>query len=228
MPSRSWPARRFWQTDRGLPVLLGSLVVTIFVVPLVRSHVAAAILVQVFFGIILVSGLGATTRHRATRVFGTATFAAAIGLFWADHFRPGMGLYVWTPLARIGVLVLLIGLVVRQVFREGPITLQRIQGAVAVYMLLGLMWQALYEAICAVWPDAFRFSQEPATQQDLTASLAYYSFVTLTTMGYGDIAPVHPAARSAAILEALTGQLFPAILIARLVGMELAGDERRR
>jgi hypothetical protein len=51
--------------------------------------------------------------------------------------------------------------------------------------------------------------------------------VTLTTMGYGDILPVHPMARSAAVLEALVGQLFPAILIARLVAMELASREPR-
>jgi voltage-gated potassium channel Kch len=60
----------------------------------------------------------------------------------------------------------------------------------------------------------------------LTHGLAYYSFVTLTTVGYGDITPVHPVARSLAIAEALVGQLYPAILIARLVAMEI--ESRRR
>jgi voltage-gated potassium channel Kch len=59
------------------------------------------------------------------------------------------------------------------------------------------------------------------------AHYQYFSIVTLTTLGYGDITPVHPFARSLAMLEALTGQLFPAILIARLVSMELVVRDRR-
>jgi ion channel len=96
------------------------------------------------------------------------------------------------------------------------------------YMLIGLTWAGMYEIIHGVWPGAFRFSEPvPERRIDLATSLAYFSFVTLTTMGYGDITPLHPVARSAAILEALVGQLFPAILIARLVSMELAARERR-
>ena len=95
-----------------------------------------------------------------------------------------------------------------------------------MYLLLGLAWAGLYELIRGIWPDAFRFSEVPHSRPELAAALAHYSFVTLTTMGYGDITPLHPAARSAAILEALTGQLFPAILIGRLVAMELSARER--
>ena len=95
-----------------------------------------------------------------------------------------------------------------------------------MYLLLGVAWAGIYELIGGIWPGAFRFSEAPRSRAELTASLAYYSFVTLTTMGYGDITPLHPAARSAAILEALTGQLFPAILIGRLVAMELSARER--
>ena len=83
---------------------------------------------------------------------------------------------------------------------RGPhLTLQRIQGAVAVYLLLGVAWAGIYELIGGIWPGAFRFSEAPRSRAELTASLAYYSFVTLTTMGYGDITPLHPVARSAAI-----------------------------
>jgi hypothetical protein len=89
------------------------------------------------------------------------------------------------------------------------------------------MWAGVYETIHGIWPDAFRFTDPPQNRTEVTTSLAYYSFVTLTTMGYGDITPVHPTARSAAVVEALVGQLFPAILIARLVAMELATRERR-
>ena len=226
MRSLRWLVR-FWSTDRGLSALLGSLVAIIFVVPLLQSLPAAAtLLVQILFTLVFVSGLSTITPSRPVRVVGIGVFSAAIALHWLDYVNPQAGLGVWTALGRFLAVSLLTVLVVRQVFREGPITVQRIQGAVAVYLLLGLAWGGIYLLIGTVWPGAFRFSEAPRSRPELANALAYYSFVTLTTMGYGDITPLHPTARSASILEALTGQLFPAILIASLVAMELAARER--
>ncbi|HLY38138.1 MAG TPA: potassium channel family protein [Candidatus Binatia bacterium] len=217
----------WWRDDRGLSVLLASLVTINFFLPLFRDRPEANLLVQLFFTLVFASGLASETRSRAERIAGALVFAVAVALHWIDYFQPDAGLAVWVSLTRVLAVAVLIVLVVRHVFREGPITVQRIQGAVAVYLLLGVLWAGLYEMIHTLSPAAFRFAEPPQTHAELVTSLAYYSFVTLTTMGYGDITPVHPAARSAAMLEALTGQLFPAILIARLVAMELAAREDR-
>ena len=190
---------RLWSTDRSLSVLLGSLVVLIFVVPALRSRPEAPLLVQIFITLVFVSGLSATTPRRAARVVGTLVLTGAITLHWLDYFNPRAGLGAWAALGHLLAVGLRTVLVLRQVFREGPITLQRIQGAVAVYLLLGVAWAGIYELIGGIWPGAFRFSEAPRSRAELTASLAYYSFVTLTTMGYGDITPLHPVARSAAI-----------------------------
>jgi len=211
-----------WSDDRGLSVLLASLVTIIFFLPPFRGRPDANLLVQLFFTLVFASGLSSATRSRAARIGGALVFVVAVALHWVDFFRPEAGLALWVSLARVLALGVLVLLVVHHVFREGPITVPRIQGAVAVYLLLGMMWAGLYEMIHALSPPAFRFADPPQTHAELATSLVYYSFVTLTTVGYGDITPVHPAARSAAILEALIGQLFPAILIARLVAMELA------
>jgi hypothetical protein len=103
------------------------------------------------------------------------------------------------------------------VVRRGPITPRRIQGAIAVYLLLGFIWAQLYELVALWRPGAFTGAVEGMGSLPWT----YYSFVTLTTMGYGDIMPVHPLARAVAVLEALTGQLYLAIMLARLVSLEL-------
>src|SRR5262249_54268134 len=113
--------------------------------------------------------------------------------------------------------------VLAQVFRAGVITSQRIQGAVAVYLLFGLAWAFSYQLIDLYWPGAFAQPTlaAAAAQSDGIARFVYFSFVTLTTCGYGDVTPLHPIARSLVTLEVLTGQLFPSILLARLVSMEL-------
>jgi hypothetical protein len=216
----------WWRDDRGLSVLLASLVAINSFLPPFRDRPATNLLVQLFFTLVFISGLTSETRSGAERIGAALVFAVAVALHWIDYFRPEAGLALWVSLARVLAIGVLIVLVVRHVFREGPMTVRRIQGAVAVYLLLGIMWAGLHEMISALSPAAFRFT-DPPRHAELATSLAYHSFVTLTTTGYGDITPVHPAARSAAILEALIGQLFPAILIARLVAMELTARAER-
>jgi len=217
---------RLWRTDRGFSALLGSLIAVIFVIPpLTSSGEAQSLLVQglsqAFFTLIFVSGIVATSPSRSVFAAAAVVMGAAVVLFWVYYFVPDPTLGAWKAGSAALAAAFLTVLVVQQVFREGPITLQRIQGAVAVYLLLGLVWANVYVLIEQASPGAFRLPESSPNRAVLLPSLGYYSFVTLTTVGYGDIIPVHPAARSAAILEALVGQLFPAILIARLVAMEL-------
>jgi hypothetical protein len=95
---------------------------------------------------------------------------------------------------------------------------------VAVYLLLGLMWASAYALLYQLHPDAFAGALGAAL---IPQTWIYYSFVTLTTVGYGDITPVHPVARSLAIAEALTGQLYLAITLAHLVALRVGMHEKR-
>lgn len=107
------------------------------------------------------------------------------------------------------------------VFGAGRINYHRIMGAVLLYLLIALTFVALYVLIGLVFPKAFSgivFEDNSA----FTNSIIYFSFVTLTTVGYGDIVPLHPVARSLCNLESICGQLYPATLLARLVTLELA------
>jgi hypothetical protein len=113
-------------------------------------------------------------------------------------------------------------IVARAVFRQGRITYHRIVGAVLLYLIIGLIFVALYGFVALATQQAF--TNLPALHGDFAASgnLIYFSFVTLTTTGYGDIAPLHPYARSLANVEAIIGQIYPATLLARIVTLELA------
>ncbi len=114
--------------------------------------------------------------------------------------------------------------VTRAVFAPGPVTFHRIIGAVLLYLNIGLTFMALFSFVALMAPNAF--AGLGALQDNLAvfSNLIYFSFVTLTSVGYGDIVPVHPIARSLANIEAIIGQLYPATLLARLVTLELQGD----
>ena len=120
---------------------------------------------------------------------------------------------------------LALGVVVaRAVFKPGRVTYHRVVGAVLLYLIIGLTFVALYGFVALSVTDAF--TNLPSLHGDfaIAGNLIYFSFVTLTTTGYGDIAPLHPYARSLANVEAIIGQIYPATLLARLVTLELTHE----
>lgn len=134
----------------------------------------------------------------------------------------------WFAVLSVGAFLAYVVIVVyrQSVFAKGKMTADRVAGAVAVYLLVGLLWALIYGVISATDPEAFKgieiFTlEESGAQQDFI----YFSFVTLTTLGYGDMSPVAPAAKTLAWFEAVFGQLYLGVTIARLVSLEIAHKE---
>lgn len=208
---------RFWRDDRGLSIFLAALVAMIVVPALGPVGPPGRVLGDALVSLMLVSGAAAVAdRPRAVLVVSVITVAALL-VRWGSWLFPTADLAVWREIFTLGTLVALCYVVLALVLRSGPITTRRIEGAIAVYLLLGFTWAHAYELVVLWHPGAFTGAVEARGSLPWT----YYSFVTLTTMGYGDIMPVHPLARALAVLEALTGQLYLAIMLARLVSMEL-------
>ena len=215
--------RRFWSTDRSLTALLLLLAALIFVVdPLGDLGVGGHVLLDVVFSLLLISGVGAVARGVLPTVVVGGLVFASLALRWLRLSSGADWLAAPDVLLSALLCAILAAIVLVQVFRAGPITAQRLQGAVAVYLLFGLAWAFTYTFIALRWPDAFALSAAAVNpNSDLASRFVYFSFVTLTTTGYGDITAVHPVARSLVMAEALVGQLYPAILLARLVSMEV-------
>ena len=211
---------RFWATDKSLSALLLMLIIFGLVLPALNIGGSGhSILPEVLFTLLLVSGIAALWSE--SRWVFRIVAAIAIGALlcrWLTRFAPTGTFANWDAAADMIALASLALVVLTKVLRPGTITAQRIQGAVAVYLLFGLVWANAYEWTNSIHPDSFSGAGD--------ASWTYYSFVTLTTMGYGDITPKHPIARSLATAEALTGQLYIAILISRLVALEVATRPR--
>lgn len=111
--------------------------------------------------------------------------------------------------------------IARAVFAPGRVTFHRIIGAVLLYLNIGLIFVGLFSFTALLVPHAFNGLGPLGENFTIAGNLIYFSFVTLTNTGYGDIIPVHPYARSLANIEGIIGQLYPAILLARLVTLEL-------
>ena len=120
-----------------------------------------------------------------------------------------------------GYMIFIITLVVTQIFAGGLITVNKIIGGVATYILIGHLWASLYLTVYIIRPGSFQHGGELIQQGEVLKHLSYFSFVTLTTIGYGDIIAVGTVARILAMLEGLIGQLFPAIFIAKLVSLQI-------
>lgn len=218
---------RFWSEDRGLTLLLVLLVLVILAGgPLSRLGLLGETVLGALFTAMLVSGVAAVSgRHWVGRTV-LSVAVVAIGMEWASHWSPTPGVRAAAALGEFGCVLILATLVFQKVLGAGSITMHRIIGSVAGYLLLGIAWGELYRFLSIVLPGSLSTSGGAALET--RAQHFYFSIVTLTTVGYGDIVPLHPLTRSLATLEALTGQLFPAILIARLVSLEIMARGGRR
>jgi len=217
--SRLWPSlTRFWQRDESLTLLLALLLVVAFVLPPLAPEAGrGGALATAFFSLVLLAGISTVLRNRtwAGRTL-IALCVVALSLRWLARISPRLDHEVWSAASGTLALATLAVLVLGMVLRPGTVTRRRLEGAVAAYLLFGLAWASAYEWVALRNPSAFGGAIGAGGQP-----WVYYSLVTLTTMGYGDITPIDPVARSLAVAEAFTGQLYLAILISRLVALEL-------
>jgi voltage-gated potassium channel Kch len=217
----------FWWGDRGLSTLLFILFLLFFISPFIESWLAD-FLVSTFLTLLLVSGIANVTSKKIFLYSAYLVAGTALVFNILHQVNPSPEINVWWHLSAIAYFFLLIYVMLRQVFRAGPVNSHRVRGAIAVYLLIGLTWAFIYQLIALMIPDAFVFPASMTAHpgnQEIQSTLTYFSFVTMTTLGYGDVVPVSPLARVFVIFEALIGQLYPATLLARLVSLEIMSHQ---
>ena len=213
--------RERW-SDPLLTLLTGLLVVMLFVIaPLQALGVFVFQAFELVLAIILVVGVfvmtGSRTALAAMMVSLLMAVVAAISRLKASSILD-INLFAGAWLI-MGITLACV--VAPAAFGSGRVTYHHIMGAILLYLTIAITFVALFTFIGSLAPKALSglsLEDSPA----LASNLIYFSFVTLTTTGYGDIYPVHPVARSLCNLESIFGQLYPATLLARLVTLELA------
>jgi len=217
---------REWAREPALTALLALELLLIFVlIPLDGMSMFATRSIHVHLAsMVVVAAVALIAPHRTALIL---TLLAAAAGWVAEAFR-----YEWPSdlstlvilLAVLGFLSVLTGVVGRVVFGPGRVSAHRVQGAIVVYLHMALVFTYLQAVVLFFAPGAFGDGLI-ATDPAVGGKLLYFSFTTLTTVGYGDIVPVHPFARGLANFEAIVGQLYPATLLARLVTLEIASRQ---
>jgi hypothetical protein len=202
-----------------MSVLLAMLVATIFIVPVAAPPLgdSGRAVIELFFLLVLAAGGWAIAEHRRAALALATLGAVIVAIAWLPVPVFGSATPLVRQVAALLAVILLAVMVSYRVFAPGRITTDRIMGAVALYLLFGVTWGNAYEIVALL--DSAAFSAAADTGRGIERWF-YFSFVTLTTVGYGDVTPVSRAARVLAIGEALVGQLYPAIILARLVTLQ--------
>jgi voltage-gated potassium channel Kch len=221
-----------WSEERKLTGLLIALTFSIVIghplVSVIGSNVGIQLTNDLVMAAILLLGLFALTRHQISRMVLGGIVLIVISVRSVRYFFGAHWLLGWDILLSLVAVIAFASFTMRYAYKEGPVTSQRIQAAVAAYLLLTIAFALGYTLISFLIPGAFMFLDKPPTIGDLRFGYIfhYFSISTITTLGYGDIVPVHPFSRTLATIEALVGQLFPAVLLARLVSLSVI-DSRR-
>ncbi len=216
--------------------------------PTIRRIMAVALFV------VMLSGLNAISSDRRGLIIGICLAAPAVALNWAGLGLGNYGLYLASEFIYLAFFVYLAIHMLLWTLKKHQVDLETIYGAVSVYLLMALIWGIGYYTIALSDPGSIHFPAEDdlteiqsmrvagsapeaassdasdwrAISNSAQGTLMYYSFVTLTTLGYGDIYPTSDATRILAMLEATLGQLYLVILVARLVGLYTAQEMERR
>jgi hypothetical protein len=173
---------------------------------------------------------GDSSRHEKVAARWLALGALLLDL--ASLWRAHLVLHSAQVALGVALLVLAVLALFRHLLRARRVTTEQILASITLMMLLGMVFTVIYGFLdrLPLEPAAFRGLTETARRglsSPRAAELQYFSFVTLTTLGYGDVTPLHPLTRSVAAIEALTGQLYIAVLVARLVAMHLMTSQPR-
>jgi len=210
-------------------VLLGVLIFLHLALPALHMFVPAhhsfvievlmiALVVVLLFGMIF-----SVSRNPAVRTAAVLLAVPALVARGIDVVAPSPLFEAISMLCMVAILFLIIGAGLRVLFRPMVVTGNTISASLCAYLLLAMVWAYLYALVDLFVPGSFAYSLDDSFRMTIADGqavyAAYFSYVTITTLGYGDILPVTPPAMALATLEAFVGQMYIAILVARLVAV---------
>jgi Ion channel len=198
--------------------LLVALALLFFFFPFVEEVKGGDVIVSILLSLVLLSAVLAVADRKGVFFIALVLAIPAIAGRWINHFRPDLVPPPVFLIAGLALIAFVVANLLRFVLRAPSVNTEVLSASISAYLMLGLLWTVAYWLVAQVTPNAFAFNT--GTKETMAGFNAFYfSFITLSTVGYGDITPVSKVARMLAAMEAMTGLLYVAVLIARLVAL---------
>jgi len=199
--------------------LLFALILLFAVTPFVESLPNGDFVESGLITLVMVASLVAVGRDHRVLISAAVLFVPAIAGKWLNHFFPHYVSPFYFPVFGIAFFTFTIYRILRFILKTTHVDTEVLSAGIVVYLMLGILWAQAYMLLAQLTPDTFHFPLGEHSERHMGGFNAFYfSFSTLTTVGFGDITPMSKIARTLAVMEAVTGTLYLAILISRLVG----------
>jgi voltage-gated potassium channel len=200
--------------------LLIALAVLLISAPFIEELEAGHLILTLLFSLVLLAAVFTVADRKSTLAIALVLAVPAITARWISQFRPDLVHPAVFLVCALMLLAFVIGHLLHFILHAPVVTAEVLCASIAAYLMLGLMWTVAYWLVDQLTPGgAFSFNTSRGAQSMNGFTGFYFSFITLSTVGYGDITPVSRFARWLAAMEAMTGLLYVAVLIARLVSV---------
>jgi voltage-gated potassium channel len=212
------------RNDHRFRLVWATLLLLIFFYPFIQHFqlTGLALALNAIITLILIVSIHAVSDNRRRFLLSAAMIVPAIVVSWTDQFFPTQLFDLITPIFLAMAFGFVAFHILRFALQAGRVDAAKVDAAICVYLLIGVIWQNFYIIINLVIPGSFENVQ-------LTGGdFLYFSYITLSTLGYGDITPLNGPAQALAYTEAIVGQLYLTILVARLVGLHIAYTTEER
>jgi len=214
-------------------ILLATLLLLMFLSPFLlytrfgQSPLLSAIVTSTIFSLLWISAANAVSDNRQLlRIvwFWTGLIVILQITYGVTRLE---SLVISMNVLTAGLLCVLLSLLINRIFQADKVDLEMISISLCGYLLLGIFWADIYSIVAYLDPGAFRGAvADLQFGGDSSGTALYFSYVTLSTLGYGDITPVNPSVGILCTTEAITGQIYLTVLVARLVGLHIATHQR--
>jgi voltage-gated potassium channel len=205
-------------------ILICLILGTIVFVPILQGFATLRIFLDIFITAIYISMVYTVSNKKRHLYIGALLAIAMLISLWLQYFLQNDMVFAIGRVSGILLFIMVITNLLAFIFKSEDVTIEVIYAAMLVYLLMALMWSFAYGLLELINSASFNVTLSP--DQGYQMRFIYYSFVTITTLGYGDITPATELASSFSILEAVVGQLYLVVVVARLVGMHVSSKSR--
>jgi hypothetical protein len=220
------PLNRLFRSEQRFLILLCLIMGLLLLVPILQRFVAMRIFLDIFLTAIFISMVCTVGSKKGHVIAALVLAIMMVTLLWMSHFYSSKGIAAICMITGVLFIGVVITSILGFMFKSAVVNSEMIYAAILLYLLAALMWAFAYTFLELIDPASFNIDLE--RPEGYVLVFQYYSFVTITTLGYGDITPVTEVAKAFSVLEAVVGQLYLVVAVAWLVGMQVSQQSQRQ